>query len=666
MNDIKLYCSEITCMLLLAESEYKGLKDFIHILEVGVKHQIKIPGRSGDKDEEHNVDVTLISAGHCPGSVMFLFEGNEGTSLYTGDFRWEIGQAAKMDSFKCGNNIKEINTVYVDTTFCVPEAYHIPSRSECLEATVKLASDWLQHSHLHVVNISCPAKYGHEYLLMELAQRIDTKIHVSKWKLSIYDQIPELKGFFSSDPTVTRIHACSSKSGFPSSTSLPCHHLPSDGGKFKVLNIRPSTMWFTSHNTKSRTEDLIVTPASSRGLHRVCYSMHSSYSEIRDLVSYLLPKCAVPNVLPMSETSFHSVQARLTSFLDYQNKWRVKSETADYNKPLGTLRKLPLNRVNSAKENLNSDELVFSSPEKEAQTNNKSRLNTPVVLEESLGNTVSCAKETGNDQELCSDDLIDNTSIGSEGENSMLCYISGDSEDEIKYESDDENLNMSTTQYNTEASSVKLQGLETDSHITMTSTNKKGVVGTHCRSFSTVPQQTEFELNNKSPKDCVHSALIISDKNDCDADEENEEDFIPNSQDSIKNNSWLFGKSKAVVKNIRFIKDNENIQDAETNSECSEHVSAKSTPCNEEVIIISSLSSNEDSDSHDSPILWRATIKSPNDITEAKKSNINIDRPDESSFYVSSKISNQQFKKRKISDELFVSSSATNDTSNMK
>lgn len=88
----------------------------------------------------------------------------------------------------------------MDTTFCVPEAYHIPSRSECLEATVKLASDWLQHSHIHVVNISCPAKYGHEYLLMELAQRIDTK--VGPLHHSIHFMVSQLiKYFCGKEPT---------------------------------------------------------------------------------------------------------------------------------------------------------------------------------------------------------------------------------------------------------------------------------------------------------------------------------------------------------------------------------------------------------------------------------------------------------------------------------
>lgn len=34
-----------------------------------------------------NVVVTAIPAGHCPGSVMFLFEQGDKKILYTGDFR---------------------------------------------------------------------------------------------------------------------------------------------------------------------------------------------------------------------------------------------------------------------------------------------------------------------------------------------------------------------------------------------------------------------------------------------------------------------------------------------------------------------------------------------------------------------------------------------------
>lgn len=36
---------------------------------------------------EKKLSVTTVPAGHCPGSVMFLFEQNDKKILYTGDFR---------------------------------------------------------------------------------------------------------------------------------------------------------------------------------------------------------------------------------------------------------------------------------------------------------------------------------------------------------------------------------------------------------------------------------------------------------------------------------------------------------------------------------------------------------------------------------------------------
>jgi Cft2 family RNA processing exonuclease len=46
------------------------------------------------------IRVTLIDANHCPGSVMFLIEGDGKTILYTGDIRGQRPISQFNQSFK--------------------------------------------------------------------------------------------------------------------------------------------------------------------------------------------------------------------------------------------------------------------------------------------------------------------------------------------------------------------------------------------------------------------------------------------------------------------------------------------------------------------------------------------------------------------------------------
>ncbi|KAI7981198.1 5' exonuclease Apollo [Camellia lanceoleosa] len=82
-------------------------------------------------------DQTITSAGgnfklgfYKPGAVMYLFRGEFGCMLYTGDFRWEttskraeIGKSMLLSAL--GND--KVDILYLDNTYCNP-SYSFPSR----------------------------------------------------------------------------------------------------------------------------------------------------------------------------------------------------------------------------------------------------------------------------------------------------------------------------------------------------------------------------------------------------------------------------------------------------------------------------------------------------------------------------------------------------------
>ncbi|XP_046577035.1 protein artemis-like [Haliotis rubra] len=360
--DIFLYCSAVTQTLLLTDPQYMHLRKFIKVLDVGVPTTVTIPDKGGDVKKVSTVLVTPLGAGHCPGSLMFLFEGKEGTCLYTGDFRWETNHAQNLQAFKSGDSVKEIKSLYIDTTFCIENAFHFPSRSDCAEAASELVSRWLAQSPDHVVSISCKSKYGHEHFLQELSTNTHQKVHTSREKCDVYQQIGDLRQVFTSDPAA-RIHSCTFVPGRSPLSRLPCGYVPEHGRDINVLILRPSTMFFALNRHKYRNDDLIVYPKGSRGLHRVCYSFHASYVEVRDLVMYLKPQRVFPNVIPPNEQDLSKVQARLNSFLKLVHSKHIPSMVAP-NSVLGKLKvrqKVYHGRDSSQSD---SENLVFDSPVK--------------------------------------------------------------------------------------------------------------------------------------------------------------------------------------------------------------------------------------------------------------------------------------------------------------
>ena len=73
------------------------------------------------------------------GAVMFMFRGDFGHVLYTGDFRWETtgerSQKARtmlLDALNGAN----VDVLYLDNTYCNP-AYCFPSREVAAQQVVQ-------------------------------------------------------------------------------------------------------------------------------------------------------------------------------------------------------------------------------------------------------------------------------------------------------------------------------------------------------------------------------------------------------------------------------------------------------------------------------------------------------------------------------------------------
>ncbi|XP_067560036.1 protein artemis isoform X2 [Pseudorca crassidens] len=200
---VYLYCSPVTKELLLTSPRYRFWEKRIISIEIETPTQISLVDEaSGEKEE---IVVTLLPAGHCPGSVMFLFQGNNGTVLYTGDFRLAKGEAARMELLHSGGRVKDIQSVYLDTTFCDPKYYQIPSREECLHGILELVRSWITRSPYHVVWLSCKAAYGYEYLFTNLSEEFGVQVHVNK--LDMFQNMPDILHHLTTDRD-TQIHAC--------------------------------------------------------------------------------------------------------------------------------------------------------------------------------------------------------------------------------------------------------------------------------------------------------------------------------------------------------------------------------------------------------------------------------------------------------------------------
>uniref|UniRef100_A0A8D2KY93 DNA cross-link repair 1C n=1 Tax=Varanus komodoensis TaxID=61221 RepID=A0A8D2KY93_VARKO len=207
-----LYCSPVTKELLLSNPRYKFWEN--HIVSYLCSYVV----------------VTLLPAGHCPGSVMFLFQGENGTVLYTGDFRLASGEVARMELLHSGNVCIMFATKF-SSTLIHPKFMASP---ECMKGILELVRSWITLSPYHVVWLNCKAAYGYEYLFIHLSEELGVKVHVNH--LDMFKNMPEILYHVTLN-RYTQIHACRHPKDdeFFRRNKLPCGTTSQNGKQLHII-----------------------------------------------------------------------------------------------------------------------------------------------------------------------------------------------------------------------------------------------------------------------------------------------------------------------------------------------------------------------------------------------------------------------------------------------
>ncbi|KAJ7945243.1 DNA ligase-like [Quillaja saponaria] len=283
-----IYCTQFTKILLLQYCPQLHNSLFVGI-EVGQSVVVD--------DLDGAFTVTALDANHCPGAVMFLFEGKFGAILHTGDCRLTPECLQNLPENYIGKKEKEprcrFDFVFLDCTFG-SFSQSMPSRHSAIQQVISCI--W-KHPDAQTVYLTCD-QLGQEEILLNVFQTFGSRIYVDKasnpecfHNLTLL--VPEI---LSDDPS-SRFHVFD---GFPRLY---------ERGKTKLLGaranlqpepliVRSSAQWYACGEgfseiesaRKKRTNEAIK---DQFGVWHVCYSMHSSKEELEWALQLLAPKWVV-------------------------------------------------------------------------------------------------------------------------------------------------------------------------------------------------------------------------------------------------------------------------------------------------------------------------------------------------------------------------------------
>ncbi|CAD6266292.1 unnamed protein product [Miscanthus lutarioriparius] len=290
-----VYASRLTILIALRIFPQLDRAAFV---ELDVGHPpLRVPDPDGD------FTVTALEANHCPGAVMFLFEGPFGSVLHTGDCRLTPDCLTALTP---PHLARRIDYLFLDCTFARC-ALRFPTKEDSIRQVINCV--W-KHPSAPVVYLVCDM-LGQEDVLIGVSKAFGSKIYVDRERNSDCHQTlthvePEILAADDAAAS-TRFHVIP----FPrlSERATEILALARAAHQPEPLIIRPSSQWYVyydppppeeSASTQQQQQKPVLTEAmrDEFGVWHVCLSMHSSRDELEQALGILKPKWVVSTTPP--------------------------------------------------------------------------------------------------------------------------------------------------------------------------------------------------------------------------------------------------------------------------------------------------------------------------------------------------------------------------------
>ncbi|CAH9142889.1 unnamed protein product [Cuscuta epithymum] len=250
------------------------------------------------EDPDGKFMVTAFDANHCPGAVMFLFEGIFGNILHTGDCRLTIECLRRLPEKYVGKKGREprcpLDCVFLDCTFG-----KFPSRMPTKQSAIQQVINCIwKHPDAPTVYLTCDL-LGQEDILVNISRTFGCKVYVDKVKTPQFFQTLELlvPEILSQDP-ISRFQMFDGFHGLYERAEAKIAEARANHQN-EPLIIRASSQWYAcgdkecSDMQKQKKERFDQAVRDTSGVWHVCYSIHSSREELEWALQILAPRWVV-------------------------------------------------------------------------------------------------------------------------------------------------------------------------------------------------------------------------------------------------------------------------------------------------------------------------------------------------------------------------------------